>query len=616
MTANDEHDPKKTAKAENSRPTGARLWIMRLLAVLLIPTATLGLAEFTLRAVGFGHSTKFFLPQEVNGEEYMFVNQSYTKRFFPPTLARAPIPQKFLKNKPEGTFRIFIFGESAANGDPDPAYGFGRHLEILLEERYPDINFEVICTAVTAINSHAILPIARECTELQGDAWILYMGNNEMVGTFGAGTIFGAKAPALSMARGTLAIKSTRIGQFMESLVQRTGGNKQTPDSWGGIAMFTDNLLRPNDPGRLQVYQNFQANLEDIVGAGQKAGIPVILSTVGSNLLDCAPFASVHAKSLPEESLSKWDSLFQEGKSLEASGSFQQALGLYAQAAKIDATFAELQYRIGRCLAMTGNWEEARAALELARDNDALVVRADTRINEIITEVASHDTTGNVTLIDTENLIGRESPGGIPGQALFYEHVHYTLQGNHRLAMIFAENLSRTFPPWITKNSQPTWTEPYKVQIRLAATFWDKHRLWTEMRERFTVAPFNARSSNPANLAYCAKMAAAAGERINPKIDRKIYAFALSKLDEDYLIRSNHGRYLGINGFLEEAIEELQWVCEAFPDFEGGYQELGIALLLAERFSEAEASFKRVLEINPHYTKAQTALDMIREQQP
>ncbi len=601
---------------ENSRPKGARLWVMRLLAVLLIPTLALGIAEFALRSAGVGHPTKFFLPQEVAGEDYLFVNQAYTRRFFPPSIARSPIPQRFLKNKPEGTFRIFIFGESAANGDPDPAYGVGRHLEILLEERYPDTDFEVICTAITAINSHAILPIARECAKLQGDAWILYMGNNEMVGSFGAGTIFGAKAPPLATARATLAIKSTRIGQLIEGLVQRTGGNKQGPDSWGGIAMFTDNLLRHDDPGRLQVYENFRKNLQDIMKAGQQAGIPVFLSTVGSNLFDCAPFASLHSENLSEESLSQWDSLFQEGKSLEASGSFQQALELYKSAAEIDATFADLQYRIGRCLAMIGNWEESRTALELARDNDALVVRADTRINKIITESASKDTTGKVTLIDTDGVIGRESPGGIPGQSLFYEHVHYTLQGNYTLAMIFAENLSKTLPSAVTKNSQPTWAEPFKVQIKLAISFWDKHRLWTEMRERFSVAPFNARSSNANNLAYCASMATSVAGRINPRIDRKMYAFALSNKTDDYLLRSHYGSYLVQNGFIGEAIEELQWVCDTYPEFEGGHQELGIALLLSERFSEAETSFQRVLEINPHYSKARAALKLIREQQP
>ena len=39
--------------------------------------------------------------------------------------------------KPQGTFRIFVLGESAAMGDPDPAYAFSRYLEVMLRQRYP-----------------------------------------------------------------------------------------------------------------------------------------------------------------------------------------------------------------------------------------------------------------------------------------------------------------------------------------------------------------------------------------------------------------------------------------------------------------------------------------------
>jgi len=36
-------------------------------------------------------------------------------------------------NKLEGTYRIFLFGESAASGDPDLSFGMGRYLEALLK---------------------------------------------------------------------------------------------------------------------------------------------------------------------------------------------------------------------------------------------------------------------------------------------------------------------------------------------------------------------------------------------------------------------------------------------------------------------------------------------------
>ena len=120
-------------------------------------------------------------------------------------------------DKPPDTCRIFILGESAAQGDPEPAYGAGRYLEVLLRERFPGQRFEVVNVAVTAINSHVIVPIARECAQHQGDLWIVYMGNNEMVGPFGAATVFGAQAPPWWLVRTYLAEQQTRAGSVGHS---------------------------------------------------------------------------------------------------------------------------------------------------------------------------------------------------------------------------------------------------------------------------------------------------------------------------------------------------------------------------------------------------------------
>ena len=70
-------------------------------------------------------------------------------------------------------------------------------LESLLSLRHPGTRFEVVNAAMTAINSHVILPIARDCARADGDIWVLYMGNNEVVGPFGAGTVFGPATPPL-----------------------------------------------------------------------------------------------------------------------------------------------------------------------------------------------------------------------------------------------------------------------------------------------------------------------------------------------------------------------------------------------------------------------------------
>ncbi len=148
-------------------------------------------------------------------------------------MARIPEPICLPQTKGTNTVRIVVFGESAALGDPQPRFGLPRMLQAMLELRYPGTHFEVVNAAIVAINSNVILPIARDCANVDADIWVVYMGNNEVVGPFGAGTVFGQQAPPLPLIRASLALKTTRIGQLIDDLRQKV--QKPPPDKseWG-----------------------------------------------------------------------------------------------------------------------------------------------------------------------------------------------------------------------------------------------------------------------------------------------------------------------------------------------------------------------------------------------
>src|SRR5262249_6240112 len=135
---------------------------------VLLPILFLVLVELILRVAGVGYPTDFFRKIQIANEPYYVENDKFGLRFFPPELARSPSPLVMRAAKKPGSCRVFILGESAALGDPRPAFGVGRYLKILLEERYPGTEFEVVCVAVTAINSHAIVDMARECARHDG----------------------------------------------------------------------------------------------------------------------------------------------------------------------------------------------------------------------------------------------------------------------------------------------------------------------------------------------------------------------------------------------------------------------------------------------------------------
>jgi tetratricopeptide (TPR) repeat protein len=616
-TSDRTESPSGASDGNNPKPlSGARLWLIRTIAFVLIPALFFGLLELSLWVSGFGYSTSYFKHSEIKGEDFLVPNSYFSYRFFPPALARRPMELRMAAKKPTSSYRIFVFGESAAYGDPDPAYGVGRQLEVLLRERFPGTSFEIVNTAMTAINSHAILPIAREVTQLDGDLWIVYMGNNEMIGAFGPGTVFSSKTPSLAMIRTTLAVKSTRTGQFMESLLRDLQNNGKAPEKWAGINMFSKNLGYA-DPGRLAAYNNFQDNLQDILDAALGAQVPVLLSTVGSNLKHTAPFNSMHSEDLTDAQNSEWTSHYSQGVALDAEGSCAQALEQYSLAAVIDSGHAELQFRIGRCHLQMEKPDLALTAYTKARDHDGLAVRADTRINQIIRDSAELHTDDQVKLVDAEKFLAANSPDGITGRELFYEHVHYTLNGNYRLARLLAENVAMKLPSNITSTDKGYWVDANINSYELAFTLWDQVKLWKEMSQRLSAPPHKGTLNYEANIGYSKAQVKEITSQIDlnttPKKDRGLYQRAIAKNPGDNVLHAYYAQYLAGNKQPAAAIREFKEVCELLPDLEWPHYFLGQLLGQAQRYDEAAEYFKRALEIRSDFSLAQQSLDKIEK---
>ena len=311
--------PKKKSANRTNLPKGGstrslpplsprKLWAFRLLLAIGVPLVFLGTTELILRLVGFGYPTGFLTLTEHNGQKVLVQNNLFGWRFFGAAMARIPEPFCITKVKAPNTVRIIVFGESAAQGDPQPRFGVARMLQAMLELRYPGTHFEVINAGMVAINSNVILPIARDCAKADGDIWVIYMGNNEVVGPYGAGTVFGRQTPPLPLIRADLALKSTRTGQFLDTLSRKIHKSPMDQKQWGGMEMFLNQQISADDPRMNVVYNHFACNLSDIIKAGRHSGAGIVVSTVAVNLKDCAPFASQHRAGLSDTDKKKWQS--------------------------------------------------------------------------------------------------------------------------------------------------------------------------------------------------------------------------------------------------------------------------------------------------------------------
>jgi len=570
--------------------------------------------ELGLRLSGYGYSTSFFLQTKINGQDYYVPNNDFGYRFFPPALARTPAPQRMAVKKPPHACRIFVFGESVALGDPDPSFGAWRYLQTLLRERFPGTDFEVVCVAMTAINSHAILPMARECARRDGDLWIIYMGNNEMVGPFGAGTVFGSRAPGVGLVRADLAVKTTKIGQLLDSLMQRWGIHSSTPKTWGGLNMFTEHQLRYDDPNRRRAYENFKRNLADILGAGHQAGVPIILSTVGSNLKDCAPFASLHAATLSEIQKAEWDGLYQGGMALESTGDYPAALKRYAEAAAIDPQYAELQFRLGSCHLALTNSAQARREFELARDYDTLAFRADTRINQIIKDSADAHAGKGVCFLDAARMLAQNSPEQIPGNELFYEHVHLNFEGNYLLGRALAEETAKLLPKSIVAHDKGGWASAEFCDRRLAVSAWDRSRVWQEVLSRVSEPLYTEQLTHAATIRLCEEKIGELKSRVNsetPEQTRQLYQQALAPAPADSFLLFNFAQFLAARGDLAQATEQAQRVCELLPQIPAQYYDIGNLLILQWKIDEAAEYFSRALALDGNFANALNGLGQI-----
>jgi tetratricopeptide (TPR) repeat protein len=514
---------------------GWRHWLPRIATAVLVPLLLLGIVEAALRICEVGTPTSVTHPCTLQGRPAFCDNLFFTTTFFPPGIVRTPRPYAIPAEKLPGTFRIFILGESAAYGDPDPAYGFSRYLEVMLRERFPAMKFEVINTGITAIDSHVLLPIARDLARRQPDLFVIYAGNNEVVGPYGPGTVFTSAAMSLPAIRASIFVRSTRIGQLLAKVA---GPKKQQPRDWHGMEMFLDKQIRAGSPLMERAYENFAANLRDIVKIARTSGARVVVSTVATNLKDCAPFSSLHREGLGPDALRSWEDLVQRAAAFERAASYAEALRLYLAAADIDPEYAELQFRIARCLWMLGDYPAAREHFVRAQDQDTLRFRTDSRTNDVIRSVATRSA---VALVDTDKSFAGESLHGVPGSELLYEHVHMTPRGNYLIARSLFLQVANMLPPR-AGGSQPDPLSEAECERRLALTRYDRSRVATEVLWRLQRPPFTNQSNHAEQLLKLSIEAEAGSDTYEETAAQ--YRWAIAQNPDDRMLHLKFGLFL------------------------------------------------------------------------
>ncbi|UBM58666.1 hypothetical protein LAG90_17845 [Marinilongibacter aquaticus] len=374
---------------------------------LLLPLVFLLLLEGALRFFGYGENLSIFIDQP-GQKDYLILNPRVSDRYFGHSdNATQGNQEPFAKQKKKGTFRVFVLGESTTIGYPYMHNGaFHRWLSYRLMHTFPEMDFEIINLAMTAVNSYTVLDFGREIVEYEPDAVMVYTGHNEYYGALGVGaTGWAGNSP--SLVHFLIRCRQLRFVQLADKLGQsvlKLFGKKAVDKSENLMKrMVLDQEIEINSNAYRAGIEQFDKNMSELCEVLSAHRIPTFLSDLVSNEKDLKPFISDNRDS---------------------------------------SRSADIQFKLGRISYRNGDFISARKHLIAAKELDLLRFRAPEALNKSIHKLAKDYPL--VKLVETNRNFRQYSPNGILGENTLLEHVHPNLFGYALMAQSFYQALEES----------------------------------------------------------------------------------------------------------------------------------------------------------------------------
>jgi tetratricopeptide (TPR) repeat protein len=366
-----------------------------LLLVLLV------VVELVLRLCEVAPPPQIVTEASYDGETWYQTNRAYLSKYFPPGTPLIPEFKTtlFRKEKAASTFRIMCLGSSSMFGTP---YDMNANIPGIVRKQlrriYPGVEFEVVNWGASAINSNVVRDLVPRLLQYQPDLVLVYMGHNEFYGPDGVGSSFIEKHLPL-MTRVKYATRDWRLMRLlMQWLAPKPGDERPRTTLMREVSQ--GQLVQGGSSDEQRILEHFESNLTVILHTMHKAGVPVIVGTPTSNLM-FPPFVSEKDPVDPANS----------------------AAGLYAQGVKLRSM---------------GQASKAKTLLGKARDADLLKFRAPGAISDVALRVCA---AGGVRCFSGDSVMSAASTDGIPGDTLFWEHLHPTAFGYYQLACAFVREI-------------------------------------------------------------------------------------------------------------------------------------------------------------------------------
>lgn len=346
-------------------------------------------------------------------------------------------PQSFAATKGPETLRVFCLGGSTVQGRPySVETSFTTWLELNLRAARPGADSEVINCGGISYATYRLVPIMQELLEHEPDLFIIYTGHNEFLEDRTYEDVKKKSRVLLRMHRTMLNLRVYCLAhQFLSHHHgQRTqaGHSSKTilsPEVQAKLD-FQEGLKSyiRDEAWRNGTIEHFHHNLETMVKASRRAGVPIILVNPVSNLKDCPPFKSEHRSNLSESQIQRVVELREQAGKLDWSNTYGK-IRLLEQAAALDDQHAGLLFLLGKCNARIGRYSKAKKWFVMAKEEDVCPLRILEPMHKGIRDIA---TQYHIPLVDVKMLIEQRTANGIPGDEWLLDQVHPTITG-HRL---------------------------------------------------------------------------------------------------------------------------------------------------------------------------------------
>lgn len=232
------------------------------------------------------------------------------------------------------------------------------------------------------------------------------------------------------------------------------------------------------------VIEHYQFNLQRMIRLAQQAQIPLILVNPVSNLKDCPPFKTEPGIEVGGAAQEQFQCLWKEA---QLSPVLETQIEKLQAAVQLDPGHAGVQYHLGKCYEAAGQFEQAKACLLMAKDQDVCPLRMLEPMHTRLLNIAKETRT---PLVDARQLLEDQSDERITGNKVLLDHVHPTIEAHQSIATALLKKMIQLKILSAREGWQTVQVQHYRDHLgQLPKAYYERGkqrlaglRLWTQGR--------------------------------------------------------------------------------------------------------------------------------------